>query len=299
MGKPLAIAIMGPTASGKSDVAERLAAALGARIVNADAFQVYRGFDIGTAKPIDRSLYDLIDILDPTESYSVGKFVRDAEPLMACYATEGRHTVVCGGSGLYVRALLEGYRHMKGTDPKLRKALEEDLDTFGSEGILQREGVSTAELSHDLQRNPQRLLRFLEKRRMPSEPHDGISWKSKRLKFAIDIERNDLVCRIEARIRRMVDRGWREEVQSLLDSGVPLSAPAFRAIGYKPMAAVATGLLSLDDAIDQVIVTTRQYAKRQLTWLRREPQLQWVDGRGGTEPVVDHILNTIKGGSNG
>jgi len=297
--KPVAIAIMGPTASGKSDVAERLAAALGARIVNADAFQVYKGFDIGTAKPTHRNLYDLIDILEPTQSYSVGKFVRDAEPLMAKYEGANRHTVVCGGSGLYVRALFEGYASMKGADMNVRKALKEDLDTLGFEGLLAREGVSPAELSHDLQKNPQRLLRFLEKRRMPSEPQDGISWRSERLKFAIDIGRDDRVCRIEARVRRMVESGWREEVQKLLDSGVPLNAPAFRAIGYKPMAAVVSGSLSLGDAIDQVNIATRQYAKRQLTWLRREPQLHWVDGRGGIEPVVDHILNTIKGGSNG
>jgi tRNA dimethylallyltransferase len=167
------------------------------------------------------------------------------------------------------------------------------------EGLLAKEGVAPRELSHDLQKNPQRMLRFLEKRRMPSEPQDGISWRSERLKFAIDIGRDDRVSRIEARVRRMVDNGWREEVQSLLDSGVPLNAPAFRAIGYKPMAAVVSGSLTLDEAIDQTNVATRQYAKRQLTWLRREPQLHWVDGRGGAESVVDHILNTIKGGSNG
>lgn len=299
MGKPLAIAIMGATASGKSDAAERLAGVLGCRIVNADAFQVYKGFDIGTAKPADCQRYDLIDILDPTESYSVGRFVGDADPLMTGYAEQGADTVVCGGSGLYVRALFEGYREMKVANLELRKALKRDLDTLCVDRILAQEEVSGDELSHDLRKNPQRLLRFLEKRRIPSEPHEGISWRSERIKFAIDIGRDDRVGRIEARVRRMVDNGWREEVQSLLDSGVPLSAPAFRAIGYKLMAAVVCGSGTVEHAIDQTIIATRQYAKRQVTWLRREPHLHWVDGREGTESVVDHILKTIKGGSNG
>jgi len=299
MRKPLAIAIMGPTASGKSEVAERLASALGTRIVNADAFQVYKGFDIGTAKPLHREQYDLVDILEPTDSFSVGRFINLAGPIMTRYEADGQDAVVCGGSGLYVRALFEGYQQMKGADPDLRVALKQDLDTFGIDGVLEREGVSRAELSHDLQKNRQRLLRFLEKRRMPSEPRDGISWRSDRLKFAIDIGRDELVCRIEARIRRMVDNGWREEVGSLLDRGVPLDAPAFRAIGYRQMTAVVSGSLSMEDAIGQIEIATRQYAKRQLTWLRREPQLHWVDGQGGTKAVVDHIMQSIGEGKNG
>lgn len=299
MQAPRAIAIMGPTASGKSEVAERLAEIIGTRIVNADAFQVYRGFDIGTAKPRNREPYDLIDILEPEEGYSVGRYVRDARPLLETYTQAGADTVVCGGSGLYVRALFEGYRDMQPADLDLRRSLVEDMENLGIEALLARERVSADELSHDLRQNRRRLLRFLEKRRMPSEPHEGISWRSERLKFAIDLGRDDRNDRIEARVRRMVDDGWREEVQGLLNRGVSMDAPAFRAIGYVDMAEVVIGRFSLDQAIDRIVVATRQYAKRQVTWLRKEPHLQWVDGSGGSASVVDRILNILKGGSNG
>lgn len=291
------IAILGPTASGKSAVAEELADRLDARIINADAFQVYGGFDIGTAKPDDRARYDLIDICDATDAYTAGRFVSEANALISDYERAGRHTLVCGGTGLYVRALFEGYREMGPVDPKARQALKEDLNNLGIEAVLEREQVSDDELSHDLRRNPQRLLRFLEKRRMPNEPRsEGTSWISERCKFAIDVPRDDLAGRIEARIRRMVKDGWVEEVRSLLDKGVPMEAPAFRALGYKHMAEAIAGSISLDEAVQKTIVATRQYAKRQFTWLRREPRLLWVDGSGGTMAVANFILNKIKGG---
>ncbi len=294
------IAILGPTASGKTAVAEELAQRLDARIINADAFQVYRGFDIGTAKPVERSRYDLIDICEPTDAYTAGRFVSQAKALISDYERAGRHALVCGGTGLYVRALFEGYTGMAPADPELRAELMRDLNNLGVEAILKREEVSADELSHDLCRNPQRLLRFLEKRRMPIEPlSEGTAWISERCKFAIHIPRDDLVGRIEARIRRMVTDGWIEEVRSLLDSGVPIEAPAFRALGYRAVAEAILGNISFDEAVQKTIIATRQYAKRQFTWLRREPRLLWVDGQGGTMAVANIILNKIKAGSNG
>lgn len=297
MHEPLAIAIMGPTASGKSAVAEALATRLDARIVNADAFQVYRGFDIGTGKPADTSRYDLIDILEPTENYSAGRFVRDAEALVHGYLGEGRHTVVCGGTGLYVRALWEGYEAMAPSDVALRGRLKRDFNNVPLAQILEREGISAADLSYDVRSNPQRLLRFLEKRRMPNEPRSRTAWLSGHPKVAIDIGREPLVGRIEARIRRMVDDGWRDEVRQLLESGVPLSAPAFRAIGYRYLADSVEGRISMDEALHLTLVATRQYAKRQMTWLRREPRVLWVDGHGEVDAVADLVLDKIRGGS--
>lgn len=288
---------MGPTASGKSAVAEALARNLGCRIVNADAFQVYRGFDIGTAKPKDKGLYDLIDILDPADNYTAGRFVQDADPLLRGYMKSGEAAVVCGGTGLYVRALWEGYEAMSPADVSLREGLKQDFDNLPTEEILRREGVSEAELSYDVISNRQRLLRFLEKRRSPNEPRSRTAWLSGHPKVALDISRDELVGRIEARIRRMIDDGWRDEVRQLLDSGVPLSAPAFRAIGYRQMVASLEGSLSLDEAMHLTLISTRQYAKRQMTWLRREPRLLWVDGHGEPDVVASVIVNKIRGGS--
>lgn len=288
---------MGPTASGKSAVAEALAQKLGCRIVNADAFQVYRWFDIGTAKPKDKVLYDLIDILDPADNYTAGRFVQDADPLLRGYLESGQDAVVCGGTGLYVRALWEGYEAMSPADMGLRERLKQDFDTLPTEEILRREGVSEAELSYDVISNPQRLLRFLEKRRLPNEPRSRAAWLSGHPKVALDFSRDELVGRIEARIRRMIDDGWRDEVHQLLDSGVPLSAPAFRAIGYRQMAGSLEGSLSLDEAMHLTLISTRQYAKRQMTWLRREPRLLWVDGHGEPDVVASVIVNKIRGGS--
>ena len=288
---------MGPTASGKSAVAEALARKLGCRIVNADAFQVYRGLDIGTAKPQDKSLYDLIDILDPADNYTAGRFVQDADPLLRGYLESGEGAVVCGGTGLYVRALWEGYEAMAPADISLREGLKQDFDNLPTEEILRREGVSEAELSYDVIGNRQRLLRFLEKRRLPNEPRSRTAWLSGHLKVALDISRDELVGRIEARIRRMIDDGWRDEVRQLLDSGVPLSAPAFRAIGYRQMAASLEGSLSLDEAMHLTLISTRQYAKRQMTWLRREPRLLWVDGHGEPDAVANVVVNNFRGGS--
>jgi tRNA dimethylallyltransferase len=297
VGKPQAIAIMGPTASGKSAVAEALARKLGCRIVNADAFQVYRGFDIGTAKPEDASAYDLVDILDPADNYTAGRFVQDADPLLHGYLERGRHAVVCGGTGLYVRALWEGYEAMSPADAALRESLRQDFDNLPTDEILRREGISEADLSYDVLSNPQRLLRFLEKRRLPNEPRSRTAWLSGHPKFALDIGREQLVGRIEARVRRMVDDGWRDEVRHLLESGVPLDAPAFRAIGYRQMAASLDGSLSLDEAIHLTLISTRQYAKRQMTWFRREPRLLWVEGHDDADVVANVIVDKIRGGS--
>ena len=295
--EPLAVAILGPTASGKSAVAEALANRLSARIVNADAFQVYRGFDIGTAKPVRRDRYDLIDILEPTDSYTAGRFVQDAEPLIQGYLRDGENVIVCGGTGLYVRALWEGFDEMDPPDIALREQLKRDFVNLGLEQLLAREGISADELSHDQLGNPQRMLRFLEKRRMPNEPRSRTAWLSRHPKIAIDVGREPLVGRIETRIRRMFDEGWREEVQRLLNSGVPLSAPAFRAIGYKSVADVVRGESTMADAMQKTLVATRQYAKRQMTWLRREPRVRWIDGNGEAIAVADVVLNTIRGGS--
>lgn len=297
MDPPRVIAVMGVTASGKSAVAEALASMLDARIVSADAFQVYRGFDIGTAKPDDRSLYELIDILDPEETYSAGRFVQDACTLIDRFEAEGRDTIVCGGTGLYVRALIDNYEEMSAPDHALREQLKREIEQEGLEAVLKREQVAADELSHDERKNPVRVLRFLEKRRMPSMPRRKMTRLPAAIKFVLEVERDESARRIESRVDQMVNRGWMEEVHTLLGRGVSLEAPAFRAIGYREMAEAVLGGTTVVEAIEKTKTATRQYAKKQRTWLRKEPSARYLPS-GDARTIAHEILKLTRGGSN-
>jgi tRNA dimethylallyltransferase len=285
--QPLAIAIMGPTASGKSEVAEALADRLEARIVNADAFQVYRHLDIGTNKPADLGRYDLVNLLEPSESFSVGGFVDLAGRLAAEYRAAGRHVVVCGGTGLYVRALFEGYAEMSPSDPELRSRLRAEFELLGAEGIASKYGVPAIS-------NPVRLTRAIEKQLQGAAkptgpvPLDGF----RKLKFGLQSGKERLDELIEKRVHSMVQNGWLGEVEKLLSAGADLEWPAFRAIGYRELAEVVAGRMQLDAAIERIFVRTRQYAKRQMTWLRKEPGLVWLETTDRRQ-AVGLILNRI------
>lgn len=282
----IAVAILGPTAVGKTAVAEALAASLNTKIINADAFQVYKGFDVGTAKPSRRSLYELLDICEPWEPFSVGRFVELAAPL--CRALSP--CIVSGGTGLYARALFEGYSDMAASDSELRRELKDFYAEHGREALLKAEGVSEDDVPDDARGNPQRLIRFLEKRRLPrpvGKP-PALAGKTK-FKFGLSLERAKLVEAIERRVHRMVQNGWRREVENLLAAGVRREWPAFRAIGYGEMADYINGKCSLDAAIEQTIIRTRQYSKRQLTWLRKEPGLRWLDANAAPSQLAEQI----------
>ncbi len=290
--KPLAIAIMGPTASGKSNLAEELASLLGSRIINADAFHVYLGFDIGTSKPANRERYDLIDILDPRDSFSAGRFVSMARTLCASYEQADRNTVVCGGTGLYVRALFEGFSEMSGHSEELRANLRSDLEHLGPDALLKSVGISVGEPDQETKNNPVRLLRYIEKRLDPRAPPQASSpWQARRLKFGLRWDRQALTERIDKRALMMVHNGWRSEVERLLDSGVQEHWPAFRAIGYREMAICVRGEISLDSAVERIRIRTGQYAKRQMTWLAKEPGLRWLDGSFPASRIAGQIVD--------
>lgn len=299
----MAIAIMGPTAVGKSDLAEALAAELDCRIVNADAFQIYKGCDIGTAKPVHRERYELIDICEPTESFSAGRFVELATPLVS-----NRTSVICGGTGLYVRALFEGYSEMQSVDADVRQAVRNRLEEIGAHALAAEHGISDTAVI----RNPIRLARAVEKHlvgrqtRPPvegwsygSEPPPEGGWRDKgefgvrKLKFGLDLPRGELSKRIEQRVQNMVHNGFLREVEGLLRRGVPRECPAFRAIGYRDMADVGAGIATLDEAVERTVTRTRQYAKRQMTWLRKEPGLRWMDATASPGENVSRILKLI------
>lgn len=270
---------MGPTGSGKSDVAERLAREIGATLVNADAFQVYRGFDIGTNKPVRRDLYRLIDILEPTESFGVGKWMRLAlDELEAAYAS-GKDVVVVGGTGLYVRALFESYSALAGApDPALRARLSARLEEDGLGSLVcELKSMDPAAAERIDLRNPVRVTRAIERAMDRGRPAQAEAPPFRKFKFGLNSAVADLNKRLGERVVQMVEAGWLDEVRTILESGVPIGAPAMRAIGYHSMVEVVLGDAALDEAIQAVTQATRRYAKRQRTWLRAEPRLHQID----------------------
>ncbi len=285
--KPL-IAILGPTASGKTAFGLRLGQQLGGEIINADALQVYRGLDIGTAKPTAEEQaalpHHLIDILDPDEAYSAGEFVRRARPLVNEIQGRGFVPILVGGSGLYLRALLEGLSPIPPTDPQTRKKLEERCRTEGLE-TLYRElcEVDSQTAKRLAPRDRQRILRALEVAAASGRPLS--SWirqkplgtkPLKAVKLGLTLPRSILYDRVSRRVAEMVRQGWVEEVATLLDHGLDPNVPAFQAIGYRQIVRHIQESWSLQAAVEDTIQATRRYAKRQMTWFRKETEVRWI-----------------------
>lgn len=275
--EPTAIAILGPTASGKTALAEALADRLQCSIINADVFQMYRGFDIGTAKPNRREIYQLLDILDPHETFTAGKFVQLAAEHCADALRKNLHVIVCGGTGLYVRALFENFTRLTPPPPQEeRQRLRERLQKVGVTRFAEEQGVDLEALPEADRQNPARVLRAAERLQLPKTLAEALPpprWHSRRLKFGILSSREILLPRIRRRIEAMFNQGWENEVAELIERGVSTDSPAFRAIGYKEIADLIQGRINREEAIQRIETKTWQYAKRQLTWLRKEPNL--------------------------
>jgi tRNA dimethylallyltransferase len=289
---PWLIAIMGPTGSGKTEVAEQLAAELNAQLINADAFQVYRGFDIGTAKPADTSLYELIDICEPDQGFGVGAWIRLVSDLLAKLYEEGRNVVIVGGTGYYVRALFEEYSDLKGEpDPAVRAALSERTHESRAIELLVRDPEIEDRVDMN---NPIRVQRALERILSPGEPVKFTVPPFRKVKFGLKIEPNILDQNLEARARKMLDSGWEEELHGLQSQGLTIEAPAMRAIGYEQVAGLISGELQEPEAIMRISLLVRQYAKRQRTWLRSEPHLIEIEAAPGESLAAEDALNQIR-----
>jgi tRNA dimethylallyltransferase len=266
----LLLAIMGPTASGKTGLAEALGRELNAQLINADAFQVYRGLDIGTAKPANRELYRLLDIKDPNEAFGLGEWTALAQRELVDLFSQRRNAIVVGGTGLYIRALFEEYEGLSDApDPNLRAALSaipiEDL----RERLKSRHPEIAART--DLA-NPVRVRRALEKLETPAgEPIRLPAFQ--KMKLALNPSTLLLDSRAQRRVAEMVHNGWVQEIEELRQRGFRREDPGFRAIGYRTLWDHLERKISLEEAIATTIVETRRYAKRQRTWLRTEPNL--------------------------
>ncbi len=285
------VAIVGATATGKSALAMRLAAALDGEIVNADALQVYRGFDLGTAKPSradrNRIPHHLIDILEPGETYSAGEFARRADLSVREIRERGRRAILVGGSGLYLKALRAGIAAIPPVDAGVRDELESWRAKSGLAALrAELARVDPATAARLAAGDTQRTLRALEvfratgvplSRWIASQPFGSAPPVRIERIIGLTLPRAVLYDRITSRARAMLGAGWLEEVRSLLDAGVVPSAPAFQAIGYRHLAEVVAGRATLEEATSALIRATRQFAKRQETWFRRESDIEWWD----------------------
>lgn len=288
------MAIVGPTGVGKTDLAEELAASLGGEIISADAMQVYRGMDIGTAKPppaARRALYHCLDLVDPGEPYSAALFQRDARRAIEECMAKGVTPIVCGGTGLYVRAALDDFEFPAGdqVDNPHRAHYEHLADERGAVAlhrILAERDPESAALVHP--NNVRRVIRALEL------ADEGVSYAAQSAGFAtrrsvydtrwigLDTDRGELYRRIDARVDAMIEAGLLAEVERLLLGGFRDALTAAQAIGYKEFVPVLEGAVELSIAVDAVKTATRRYAKRQLTWFRADPRVTWIDVTGLT-----------------
>jgi len=271
--------LVGPTAVGKTAVAHALAERHGWTLLSADAMLVYRGMDIGTAKPSPeerrRYAYGGLDLLEPGEQASLHGYVVAARRFFAEAAREGREVLVVGGSGLYIKALIQGLDEAPGSDAAWRAEAEAVLAARGLEALqaLVRARVPEAYAALEDPANPRRLIRAAER----ATEREGGTWVQQEARpvAGLDAPRAFLHARIAARARRMLDDGLVEETRRLLAAG-PLSATAAQAIGYREAAEVLEGRVMLDGAVERIALRTRQLAKRQMTWFRRQARVEWI-----------------------
>ncbi|MEV5364754.1 tRNA (adenosine(37)-N6)-dimethylallyltransferase MiaA [Streptomyces cellulosae] len=283
---PRVIAVVGPTAAGKSDLGVFLAQRLGGEVVNADSMQLYRGMDIGTAKltPEERGgvPHHLLDVWDVTETASVAEYQRMARARIDALLAEGRWPILVGGSGLYVRGAVDNLE-FPGTDPEVRARLEEELALRGPGALHARLAAADPDAARAiLPSNGRRIVRALEVIEITGRPftanlpgHDSIY---DTLQIGVDVARPELDERIARRVDRMWEAGLVEEVRALEAQGLREGRTASRALGYQQVLAAFAGECTLEEARAETVRATKRFARRQDSWFRRDPRVHWLSG---------------------
>ena len=302
---PPLVAVVGPTASGKSELAMRIAAEFRGEVVNCDSLQVYRGFDIGTAKLMEGErrgiLHHLIDLHAPEEVFTAGEFARVAGSVIGEIAGRGHLPVLAGGTGFYLRSLIHGLAPGPQRDEGLRGRLaaREERRRGSLHRLLRRfDPVSAARIHEN---DVPKTMRGLEICLLSREPASAVLARERNvlegyrvLKIGLFPPREVLYERIRLRTERMFHRGLVAEVERLLGSGVSPRVKPFESLGYRQALQVVRGEMSVEEAILDTALRTRQYAKRQMTWFRREPGIEVVSGFGDDEEVIGRVLERVR-----
>lgn len=304
--KPV-ISIVGPTASGKSDLAQLVAARLGSEVVSADSMQIYRGMDIGTAKlPVDERLvkHHLIDVVDPGEAYSAQRFQKAARQVFDDLYAQDKVSVLCGGTGFYVQAALDHMDFPKGeqTDNPLRDRWQSFADEQGADALwaeLKKRDKRSAAVVHP--NNVRRVIRALEMyeqgvsyadqvERLKTIPAEVAS-----VRFGLQVDREVLNERINKRVDLMFEQGLVDEVKGLMSLGFTAALTAPQAIGYKEIVRALSGECSLEQACEDIKMATRRYAKRQRSWFRRDKKIIWLEAtHASSDELVLHVLSVYE-----
>jgi tRNA dimethylallyltransferase len=300
------LALVGPTASGKTDAAIALAERLGAEVVSVDSMLVYRGMDVGTAKPTREQLarvpHHLIDVADPSEPFSVARFQELCRAAIRGTGARGHRVLLAGATGLYLRAVVDDLS-FPATDPSVRAALETEAERVGAlrmyERLVRSDPVGAAKIDPA---NVRRTVRALEVAELTGRPFSSFAtawerYEPARLRAAgVAISREAHAKRIEARVAQMLAAGLLSEVESLVERGLGGWLTSTQAIGYAEFARHLAGELTLDDAIAGTVKRTRALARRQMAFLRRDPRIRWFEtGEAGATALVDEIAEHLGG----
>ena len=299
------ICIAGPTASGKTALAVALARELDGEVVSCDSMQVYKRMDIGTAKPSPEERqgipHHMIDVAEPWEDYSVSRYCADAAPIVEDIVSRGKTAIIAGGTGLYMDSLIRGNDFAPFPSTGVRERLEREADREGMEALLARLRAVDPEAAARLHLSDRkRIIRAME---VYLETGETITAHNRRTQalpprfspvwLGLDFEsRAELYSRIDRRVDVMLEAGLLEEIRALLRSGIPEKCTAMQAIGYKEFTDVLDGRCTVEAAADQVRQSSRRYAKRQLTWFRRNERIHWL--RRGPEAADAEILTAAR-----
>ncbi|MBQ7858322.1 MAG: tRNA (adenosine(37)-N6)-dimethylallyltransferase MiaA [Oscillospiraceae bacterium] len=290
------ICIAGPTASGKTALAVELAKALDGEVISCDSMQVYKGMDIGTAKPTFDEMqgipHHMLDVAEPWEDFSVSRYCAMADPIVQDVLARGKTAILAGGTGLYMDALIKGNEFAPCPSTGCREALEAEADREGIEVLmarLQEIDPQTAARLHLSDRK--RIIRALEIYMETGQTMTAHNLKTQQIPpkysplwLGLDFrERSELYRRIDLRVGLMLEMGLIAEIQALLDRGIPAKCTAMQAIGYKEFVSALQGFGTVEEAADLVRQSSRRYAKRQLTWFRRNQAIHWLTRETGSD----------------
>jgi tRNA dimethylallyltransferase len=306
VGTGIPLALVGPTASGKTEASLQLATRLDAEIVLVDSMTLYRGMDVGTAKPSPEERHGiphhLVDVADPEEPFSVARFQALARDALAGIAARGSRALLVGGSGLYFRAVVDDLE-FPGTAADLRRTLEAEAAALGPHALHRRLAGLDAQAAAKIEpSNARRTVRALEVAGLTGRPFSSFAeawdrYPTGRVRAAgVSLSPEDLRHRIEERVRRQFEGGLVDEVGTLLERGFGRFVTASQAIGYLEVAEHMAGRLSLDEAAERTVRRTRALARRQMAWFRRDPRIRWFEaGPEGAAGLVDALEEYYRG----